>query len=428
MASSSWWRRAWSTAAAWSLSRGPAARWHSRIRVTSAARLRDFVGRHSAHEIERRAVDELRSRHPELSAGVSRPRRKVALAYLALAALTAFRRARRGTGCGRAFPRRRVPRLDRAAAVRPVQRALHAPAAAHVLRWLAADLLDRHCALSRSGGGRELVAALRRSTTRRKSSTSSSCSSPTTTRRREARRAAAARAAVRGHARAERGPRTKPKALNAALPFARGSFVAVFDAEDRPEPDQLRLALDAFVAPTTSSSPACRRGSPSTTPPTTGSTRRVHRRICRPVRRVPARPRRMAAAVAARRLVEPFPHRGAARDRRLGSVQRHRGRRSRHAARALRLSHRGHSVDHLRGGAGAASAPGCASARAGSRAGCRPGWCTCARRVGCSRELGLAWLRGVPASGRRHRAGGAGAFAVCRAADLDAGDSRPTTT
>jgi cellulose synthase/poly-beta-1,6-N-acetylglucosamine synthase-like glycosyltransferase len=44
------------------------------------------------------------------------------------------------------------------------------------------------------------------------------------------------------------GPRTKPKALNAALPFVRGKFVAVFDAEDRPEPDQLRLALEAFVA------------------------------------------------------------------------------------------------------------------------------------------------------------------------------------
>jgi cellulose synthase/poly-beta-1,6-N-acetylglucosamine synthase-like glycosyltransferase len=42
------------------------------------------------------------------------------------------------------------------------------------------------------------------------------------------------------------GPRTKPKALNCALPFARGSFTAVFDAEDRPEPDQLRAALDAF--------------------------------------------------------------------------------------------------------------------------------------------------------------------------------------
>ena len=44
------------------------------------------------------------------------------------------------------------------------------------------------------------------------------------------------------------GPTTKPKALNCALPFAHGSFVAVLDAEDRPDPGQLRAALDAFRA------------------------------------------------------------------------------------------------------------------------------------------------------------------------------------
>jgi cellulose synthase/poly-beta-1,6-N-acetylglucosamine synthase-like glycosyltransferase len=42
------------------------------------------------------------------------------------------------------------------------------------------------------------------------------------------------------------GPRTKPKALNAALPFVRGRYVAVFDIEDRPDPQQLRIALAAF--------------------------------------------------------------------------------------------------------------------------------------------------------------------------------------
>ncbi len=42
------------------------------------------------------------------------------------------------------------------------------------------------------------------------------------------------------------GPRTKPKALNYALQFARGALVAVFDAEDRPHPDQLREAWQAF--------------------------------------------------------------------------------------------------------------------------------------------------------------------------------------
>lgn len=43
-------------------------------------------------------------------------------------------------------------------------------------------------------------------------------------------------------------PRTKPKALNAALLLARGEFTVIFDAEDRPEPDQLRHALQAFAS------------------------------------------------------------------------------------------------------------------------------------------------------------------------------------
>lgn len=38
-------------------------------------------------------------------------------------------------------------------------------------------------------------------------------------------------------------PRTKPRALNFALEFARGAYVVVFDAEDVPEPCQLRRAL-----------------------------------------------------------------------------------------------------------------------------------------------------------------------------------------
>jgi len=41
-------------------------------------------------------------------------------------------------------------------------------------------------------------------------------------------------------------PRTKPKALRAAMPFARGEFVVIYDAEDRPEPDQLRDAVARF--------------------------------------------------------------------------------------------------------------------------------------------------------------------------------------
>ena len=44
----------------------------------------------------------------------------------------------------------------------------------------------------------------------------------------------------------EGGPQTKPKALNYALQFARGDYVVVYDAEDRPQPGQLRRAWDVF--------------------------------------------------------------------------------------------------------------------------------------------------------------------------------------
>jgi cellulose synthase/poly-beta-1,6-N-acetylglucosamine synthase-like glycosyltransferase len=42
------------------------------------------------------------------------------------------------------------------------------------------------------------------------------------------------------------GPRTKPKAANYALQFARGEYLVIYDAEDRPEPDQLLKAVAAF--------------------------------------------------------------------------------------------------------------------------------------------------------------------------------------
>lgn len=41
-------------------------------------------------------------------------------------------------------------------------------------------------------------------------------------------------------------PKTKPKACNYAMHFARGEFTVIFDAEDRPERDQLRKAVAAF--------------------------------------------------------------------------------------------------------------------------------------------------------------------------------------
>ena len=45
-------------------------------------------------------------------------------------------------------------------------------------------------------------------------------------------------------------PRTKPKALSYALTGARGKYLTIYDAEDRPHPDQLREAWKTFeIAP-----------------------------------------------------------------------------------------------------------------------------------------------------------------------------------
>ncbi len=180
----------------------------------------------------------------------------------------------------------------------------------------------------------------------------------------------------------DRGPRTKPKALNAALALARGSFTAVFDAEDRPAPDQLHRALDAFLG--NGPEIACvqaRLTIDNTSDSLAG--RNFHRRICRPLRRAAAGTFRAPPAAAAWRVVEPFRHRGFARDRRrVGPVQRDRRRRSRDAARAPRLSRRRDRLHHLRGSARAPCAPGSASAPAGSKAGCRRGSCICAIRCG----------------------------------------------
>lgn len=42
-------------------------------------------------------------------------------------------------------------------------------------------------------------------------------------------------------------PKTKPKACNHGLERARGEYLVIYDAEDRPEPDQLKKAIVAFA-------------------------------------------------------------------------------------------------------------------------------------------------------------------------------------
>jgi glycosyltransferase XagB len=43
-------------------------------------------------------------------------------------------------------------------------------------------------------------------------------------------------------------PQTKPRSCNAGLMLAKGELLVIYDAEDRPEPDQLRLAAARFKA------------------------------------------------------------------------------------------------------------------------------------------------------------------------------------
>ena len=100
-----------------------------------------------------------------------------------------------------------------------------------------------------------------------------------------------------------------------------------------------------------------------------------------PVVRFPAaRARPAQGADPARRHVQPFPLAALRRVGGLGSLQRHRGCRSRRPAGAGGLHGRRHQLDHLRGSQRRPAELDPAAHRAGSRAICRPGWCICATR------------------------------------------------
>ncbi len=71
----------------------------------------------------------------------------------------------------------------------------------------------------------------------------------------------------------EAGPRAKPKACNYGYTHATGDIVTIFDAEDRPEPDQLLRAWPASALRRhgAAGSAACRRGWSSGTRAAAGS-------------------------------------------------------------------------------------------------------------------------------------------------------------
>ena len=147
-------------------------------------------------------------------------------------------------------------------------------------------------------------------------------------------------------------PRTKPKALNYALPLARGDYLVIYDAEDRPEPDQLRKAVAAF-----------REGPPNLACVQARLTlynafdtlahAPIRHRIWRAVRWHLARARSPRASDPAWRHLKSFPRCGTQMADGLGPVQRHRGCRSRHAPCPQGLSLPRARLDHLRGGADA---------------------------------------------------------------------------
>ena len=141
-------------------------------------------------------------------------------------------------------------------------------------------------------------------------------------------------------------PGTKPRALNVALPLARGAYLVVYDAEDVPDPRQLRLAA-AVLRARRPTSPACRPASSSTTADDSWLTRFFTLEYTALFDVIDARAGAFAPAGPARRHLEPFPHRHPARRPRLGRLERHRGRRSRHPARAGGLSRRRPAVATL---------------------------------------------------------------------------------
>lgn len=219
-----------------------------RIRITSAARLRAFVARHCRRELDYKAADEFRAEHPELSAGVEQHHR-IAIGIVLAATLVALIVA---------------PGISITAIELVLGSIFLAWTGLRFLGLLSERLLRREpqtfsedwlpvysiiIALYREAAAvDELVTALRRLRYPMEKLDVKLVLEPDDHTTRDALARMQLGPPFEIVIAPSRGPRTKPKALNAALPYVRGKFVAVFDAEDRPEPDQLRLALEAFVA------------------------------------------------------------------------------------------------------------------------------------------------------------------------------------
>jgi cellulose synthase/poly-beta-1,6-N-acetylglucosamine synthase-like glycosyltransferase len=218
------------------------------LRITSPTRLRRYIAVHGGGEIGRRAAESLRAEHPEWSAGTERHcllGMSTAAALLTLCMLMApgVTAAAIEIGLGAIFLAWSGLRLAgalsrRAIAVRP---APHSDDRLPVYSIVIA-LYREAVAL----GG--LIAALRQINYPREKLDIKLVLEADDRETLHAIKAMRLAAPFEIIVAPNIGPRTKPKALNVAMPFVRGEFVAVYDAEDRPEPDQLRTAMQEFAA------------------------------------------------------------------------------------------------------------------------------------------------------------------------------------
>ena len=174
-------------------------------------------------------------------------------------------------------------------------------------------------------------------------------------------------------------PRTKPKACNYGLHFATGDVVTIFDAEDLPEPLQLRRVVAAF------------RDLPDDVACVQAKLvyHNGHQNLLTAWFTAEyglwfgyLLPGMMASS-------SPIPlggtsnhlRRGLLRgDRRMGSVQRHRGRRSRAADRRDTDTAPRSSIRTRWKRPTVTRSTGSVSGPVGTRVICRPGWCTSAGR------------------------------------------------
>ncbi len=219
----------------------------SRIRITTGDRLARFARHHGAAALGQRAAELLRLQYPEFSAGVPSPRVQAAgialVVAMAGAALVAPATTLAVTSVTLAvvfLAWTGLRLLGAASAPLPSKPAPPLNDAALPVYSIIIALYDEAPAVP------SLLSALRRLDYPPEKLDIKLVVEPDDS----STRAAIERAAPGGPfeivAAPAQGPRTKPKALNAALPFVRGAYVVVYDAEDRPEPRQLHDALAAF--------------------------------------------------------------------------------------------------------------------------------------------------------------------------------------